>query len=83
MSGGKDIEAVLMPLCHDRLLVGHRAGMTVSVPATINELAVVCSWDCFIARDRIPELQRLIPRIGERARKLMDEAVRTALDQHK
>jgi Protein of unknown function (DUF4238) len=81
MSTGKDIDAVFMPLCHDRLLVGHRAGIAGDVPEMINELAVVSSWDCFIARDRTPEFERLIPRIGERARKLMDEAARAALEQ--
>lgn len=82
MFAGKDIDAVFMPLRHDRLLVGHRA-TTGNVPEMINEVAVVCSWDCFIARDRTPEFQRLIPRIGERARKLIDEAVQAALEQRK
>ena len=83
MFGGKDVDAVFMPLCHDRLLVGRRAGTTGGVPEMINEVAVVCSWDCFIARDRVPEFQQLIPRIGERAREFVNEAARAALEQHK
>jgi len=77
---GRDTDAVFMPLAHDRLLVGGHREASACGFERINEAAVACSCDYFIARDRVPEFQQLIPRIGERARKLMHEAVRAALD---
>ncbi len=62
--------------------MGKRRGVTDGVPETMNEASVACSWDCFIARDRIPEFQQLVARIGERTRELGDEAVRSALEKH-
>jgi hypothetical protein len=43
MTAGKEIDAALMPVRHDRLLVGHRAGTTAGLPGIMNEVAVVCS----------------------------------------
>jgi hypothetical protein len=77
MYAGKDLDAVFMPVCHNRLLVGERVGVTA--PDVANEVLVACSWDFFVARDRTPEVEGLVPRIGERARKLIDEAVGAAI----
>ena len=80
---GKNVDAVFMPLRYDRLLVGERGEAAGNTTQIMNEVSAACSWDCFIARDRNPEFQQLIPRIGERARQLMDDAVRVALDAMK
>jgi Protein of unknown function (DUF4238) len=78
---GKDIDTIFMPLSHERALIGERAEAIGDRPELTNEVSAGCSWDCFVARDRMPELERLMPRIGERTRKLLEDVVQSALEQ--
>jgi hypothetical protein len=52
-------------------------------PAMINEASATCSWSFFVARNRAPELDRLVPKIGNRIRKWLEKAVQEAMEQSK
>jgi hypothetical protein len=79
----KDMEAVLMPLSPRRLLIGERKIRMDDGPAMINEASATCSWSFFVARNRAPELDRLVPKIGNRIRKWLEKAVQEAMEQSK
>ena len=74
-AGKDETDTIFMPLSHNRLLVGALGGAIGDVPQTVNKAFVVCSWDCFIARDRTPEFEQLVSKIGERTRGLIDDIV--------
>jgi hypothetical protein len=80
---GKGAAAVFMPLSHDRLLVGELGEAIGSAPELTNKISAACSWDCFIARDRNPELEQLAPGIGELTRELIQKAVASAFEEYR
>ena len=81
-AGKDETDTVFMPLSHNRLLVGAPGGAIGDVPQTVNKAFVACSWDCFIARDRTPELEQLVSKIGDRTRGLIDDIVGEAFGDY-
>lgn len=79
----EEIERVAMPLDPGRLLVGLAEDTVAPDFEAINECFAACSWDYFIARDKNPELELLIPRIGEKTREIHDDVVGSAIGQLK
>ena len=81
LTGKDDIGTILMPLSHNRLLVGDHKEATLGPPEAINKLFAACSHDAFIARVRAPEFEQLMPSIREIPGQLVEGAVRPALDK--
>ena len=81
-SGRKHI-AVLMPLSHSQLLIGERGEPTVKPHCRLNEQFAACSWNFFIARDRVQEFAKLVPQIGRRAMDVTDQAIESSLSKYR
>ena len=69
------IHAVLMPLAHDRLLVGMREGRREPVLDTLAPAFAAACWDYFVAHNDGPELAPLVACIGEHTRAILADAV--------
>ena len=72
----ENLEAVLMPLSTNRLLIG--TCNTGKIPETaFNDAFSGCSWDFFVARDRSAELERLRGLLRTRVYSVIDDQVRS------
>lgn len=69
---------VLLPLSHDRLLVGKRDKAFAAI-ANPNELLSSCAWDFFVARDRTADLDQLRPLIRTATTDLFNRDIGEAL----
>lgn len=77
MYAGSKVDIVIMPLDHHRLLVGE-SDRGIAKLDLVNEEFAACSWDFFIARDRIPKLERLVSKIRERTVAELGDAIGAA-----
>lgn len=75
---GTHIEVAVMPLAKDKLLVGKRRPVPVEVPP-INEVMAACSHDFFLAATNAVALQELSALIGERSKRYLADATRSAI----
>lgn len=72
---GKAIDAVVMPLSSDKLLVGNRPGSEPFELAGYNELAAANSHDFFLASAGGEDIAALAPLIGAGTDRILREAV--------
>ena len=68
------IHAALLPLAHNRLLVGMREGRREPVLETLAPAFAAACWDYFVTHNDGLELAPLIARIGERTRAVLADA---------
>jgi hypothetical protein len=69
---------VHLPLASDRVLAGAVDGAPAA-PPTMNEIAAGCSWDFFVARDRLPEFEALRGTLRARVSRVIDDLVEGAV----
>lgn len=74
-----NLSAVILPIESRRALVG--APSNLSLPPAINAISAQCSWDFFVARDELPEYERLVLTIGEITRAAFDGMVSDTFDE--
>jgi hypothetical protein len=79
--GNVEIFRVFVPLSHERLLIGWRTGRVPSIPDNLSAGAASSSWHCFVSRDRSPELEQLVPLVGERTREIVGTSLSEAMPQ--
>lgn len=77
---GADIEAVVMPLTKEKLLVGRAPDKPAPDLAAFNEEAASCSEEFFLAHMDAPELRELVDRIGRRSSRYLEEAMSEVLE---
>jgi hypothetical protein len=69
-----------MPVTSRRVLVGSRGSFRVGLPPTLNAMLAKCSQEYFVAQERTPELEKLVPEIGTVTEEFMDAKVKEGLE---
>lgn len=81
MADPDETVAVVMPLSSRSLLIGKR-NESYSVRIDVfNEIAAVCSHNYFICASNTPALNALIPLIGQRSVKIIEDALSAGIDE--
>jgi hypothetical protein len=78
---GQDMQAVVMPLSTDMLLVGHQGELAIASYADFNKDAATCSREFFLSNRNDTELAGLIELIGSRSATYLDETIRGVFDK--
>lgn len=81
MSSIDKINAVLLPICSDRILVGTKNHDQLPDVSAFNEAAAACCQTFFVSGSEVPELEDLAERIGEGPESALMDAVTSALDK--
>lgn len=79
---GAEIEAAIMPLTTEKLLVGWKSGTEIPDLSRFNADAAACSAEFFLANALDPEFQRLAGDIGSRSSRYFEKATQEAIDAH-
>ncbi|MFO6428940.1 DUF4238 domain-containing protein [Erythrobacter sp. W302b] len=75
-----EVEAILLPIASDRLLVGSREDRAIPL-FDLNAAFAACSWDFFVGFDRTNEFEALRDSIRTGVQKQMDDLVSEALNE--
>jgi hypothetical protein len=78
-AGLDEIMVVVMPLNHDRLLVGRSGNADAPLPLGLNRVFAECCWDYFIGGARSPDLEALVPTLGSRTTRWLTETAGKAV----
>ncbi|MGH0315152.1 hypothetical protein NKY46_02625 [Sinorhizobium meliloti] len=78
----KQVDAIILPVAPDKLLVGATAEFDVAQLADFNEEAARCSHDFFLAPTTSEYLADLHKRLGERSMQLVEEGVNGAMEPY-
>jgi len=81
MAGADEIDAVLCPICSNRLLVGRKGDVTLPDVQGFNEAAADCSHTFFVSATRTSKLEKLTERIGKRSEATMQDVVASAVNE--
>lgn len=79
---GAEIEAAIMPLTTEKLLVGWKSGTGTPDLSRFNADAAACSAEFFLANALNPEFQRLSADIGSRSSRYFEQATQEAINAH-
>ena len=82
MSGGLEIDAVILPLTSDRLLVGSRRGGGAFIePIGYNDAALMCSAEFVVCSKRPGDVARTQELIGARAERFLGAVIAKASEE--
>lgn len=76
------VSFVVMPLSEDRLLIGAKANVPLPLTFAFNVEAARCSFDFFFASSDNPEIAALVPMIGERSKRVVDETLENVVAEY-